>query len=102
MLARQPFEQLAQHQCLAAVVQVGLHIVQGVEVDHEQAAAAAGRDGGGELGDFAEECDVKIVFVRVQQQFGAVVLDEEALGEEEDLVTVQGGLGAHVCLPFSA
>jgi hypothetical protein len=86
---RQPGQQFTQHQRFACIVQVGLHIVQGIEVDHEQAVAAIGVDGRDKLRQLAEEADVEIVFVRVQQQLCPVVLDEETLAEIQNSMSVQ-------------
>ncbi len=86
---RQARQQFTQHQRLARILQVGLHIVQGVEVDHEQAVAAIGIDSGDILRQLAEEADIEIVFVRVQQQLCPVVLDEETLAEIQNSMAVQ-------------
>jgi hypothetical protein len=89
VVARQALQQFAQHQRLAAVLQVRLHVVQGVQVDHEQAAAAVGRHRRHEIAQLVEEADVEVVFVRMQPQVGPVVADKEAVRQEQDLVLVQ-------------
>ena len=66
MVRGQPLQQLAQQQRLARVAQIGLHVVQGVQVDHVQAVGRILLDGGHEFAELVEEADVEIVLVRVQ------------------------------------
>jgi hypothetical protein len=43
-----------------------------------------------------EEADVEVVLVRVQLQFGAIVLDEEALRQHQYMILVQRSVALHV------
>jgi hypothetical protein len=42
--------------------------------------------------------DLEIVLVRVQQQLGPVVLDEEAVRQEQHMILVQRNIPCHVLL----